>query len=242
MQMALFLIACLVGQVMQTATGFGFAIIVMAVASSFFPVTVLSAACSLLSLGSCAYLAVRYRKRARLRAILWPLAGMLIFSSLAIWITRFLTVQTLKGFLGLALIGLSVFFLAFSRRIRIRPSRTGGFLAGGCSGLLSGFFSTGGPPMVVYLLSALDDKDEYLASVQTVFFFSNLWTTANRAAAGFLTREVAVMSLLGYVCVAAGIFIGTRLIRRLNIDRLRKVAYVFIGVSGAWISVSAWLL
>lgn len=242
MHLAIFAVSCLIGQLIQTTTGFGFAIVVMAVASTLFPVTTLTASCTLMALASCGLLGFRYRKNLRFRTILWPLAAFLVTSSAAIFSSRFISTQTLRGFLGIALMGLSAFFLYFRKRICIRPTTRNGLIVGSASGILSGYFSTGGPPTVLYLLCVSENKEEYLAGIQAFFFFSNIANLIGRALAGYYTMEVFQMTLLGYVGVALGMLLGLKLVHLLNIEKLRTVTYGFIGISGFWIALSTFVL
>lgn len=242
MKLLVFALACVAGQFLQTTIGFGLNVLVMAVATALFPVTTLASVCTLLSLGSCTYFMVRWRKKIRVRVILLPLAAMLATSVLAIRTIRYIPVSALRGLLGLALMAMSVFLLTSRRRAAAHPAPVRGLLSGTAAGILAGYFSIGGPPLVAYLLRALDDKETYLACIQTCFFVSNLWLTAFRGAAGYLNREVAWLCLLGYAFVAAGAYLGVKLLHRLNFERLRTLAYGFIGICGAWTAVDTWLL
>jgi uncharacterized membrane protein YfcA len=197
MATAVFAAACFLGQFLQTTIGFGLNVLVMAMAATFFPVTRLASVCSLLSLVSSAYFMFRWRRQLRPRLIVWPLVTMLTFSALAIRTIRYIPVRTLKGFLGAALLGLSIFLLASRDRLRVRASPGAGLAVGAVSGVLGGYFSTGGPPLVAYLLSASGGKEEYLAGIQTAFFVSNVWMVSFRAAEGYLDGGVLRLCLLG---------------------------------------------
>jgi uncharacterized membrane protein YfcA len=242
MATAVFAAACFLGQFLQTTIGFGLNVLVMAMAATFFPVTRLASVCSLLSLVSSAYFMFRWRRQLRPRLIVWPLVTMLTFSALAIRTIRYIPVRTLKGFLGAALLGLSIFLLASRDRLRVRASPGAGLAVGAVSGVLGGYFSTGGPPLVAYLLSASGGKEEYLAGIQTAFFVSNVWMVSFRAAEGYLDGGVLRLCLLGAAGVAAGAVVGVKLLHRLNFAWMRLLAYIFIGLSGAWVILDAWVL
>jgi uncharacterized membrane protein YfcA len=241
-QLLIYGAACVLGQFLQTTIGFGLNIIVMALATALFPVTTLASACTLLSMCSSGFFAWKWRKKLRFQAILWPLITMLGVSTAAIATIRYIPVKTLQGFLGLALIAMSIFFLGFQSRIHIHASPARGLAVGGIAGVLAGYFSTGGPPVVAYLLETLDDKETYLACIQTVFFISNLWNTIFRGFSGYLTGEVFRLSAVGAICVVLGAFWGTRLLGKLNFSRLRVLAYIFIGLCGLWIAANVWLI
>lgn len=138
----------------------------------------------------------------------------------------------LKKCLAVALILLSIYFLFFSARIKIKPTPVAGLIAGGLSGLLGGFFAMGGPPIVVYLLNASEDNDQYIADIQTYFAITNIYSTAVRAAKGLVTEEVLLWWCIGIAAMLLGLWLGRVLFKRLNPVTLKKVVYCYMAVSG----------
>ena len=64
---------------------------------------------------------------------------------------------------------LSISFLLFSQKLRLKASVPGGIAIGTVGGVLSGLFSTGGPPVVLYLSSIVSNKYIYFATIQGYF-------------------------------------------------------------------------
>ncbi len=133
--------------------------------------------------------------------------------------------------LGMVLVLLSLYFLLFSEKIRIRPSLPGGILAGSLGGILNGLFSTGGPPVVLYL-SAAAGKMAYFASIQCYFALTNLYATGMRAAGGILTGNIFICSGIGLVGCLLGDAAGKLVFNRLNPKRFKQVIYAGMIVSG----------
>lgn len=132
--------------------------------------------------------------------------------------------------------------MLFQQRIHILPTPRNGIIAGACGGLLSGYFSTGGPPLVLYLLSVQDDKETYIVCVQTLYLILSIGNTIGRIASGYVTAEVLQMSAIGLVGAGVGLWLGLKVVDRLNIQLLRIIAYIIIGLSGLWMILNAWVL
>jgi uncharacterized membrane protein YfcA len=77
-------------------------------------------------------------------------------------------------------------------------------------GVLGGLFSTGGPPAVLYLSSALKDNISYFATIQFYFCFTNIYATSVRAIDGIINTEVLIYAFVGIVGCVSGDFIGKK--------------------------------
>ena len=101
--------------------------------------------------------------------------------------------------LGVVLVAFSLYFLLFQKKIRLKPTVPNGVLAGTLGGVLNGLFATGGPPVVLYLSSAMQDKTAYFATIQFYFAFTNLYATIMRLANGMITAEILLYTAVGAV-------------------------------------------
>lgn len=117
--MTLYFVACILGQFLQTAAGFG--ILVMAVAGMFLPVTAVASANGLLGPLTNLYFLFRYWRKLNLRLIFWPALSGLVAGTVAIYTIQFIPLTFLRGLLGIALVGLSLYFMLFQQRIHILP-------------------------------------------------------------------------------------------------------------------------
>ena len=164
----------------------------------------------------------------------------LIFPSVASVATSFLAVRfmsgqgddLLKALLGVFLILLSLYLVFFSNRIHIKPTWYGGLAAGGLSGILSGLFAMGGPPVVVYFMESERDVNRYLATIQAYLTLTNIFNTAIKAAAGFVSGSVMGFWLFGAAGTLAGIYVGKKMYGKLNANLIKKLVYVMMAASG----------
>ena len=233
MTILFFILTTAAAAFVQASTGFGFGIFVMMFFPQFLPSYGMSVTMSgMLSLETTAVTSIQYRRHIAWKKLLWPTVCYIAVSTAAILLSAGQADSLMKRLLGAVLVVLSVWFLFFGKRVRIRPTPAAGIIAGSLSGLLSDLFSIGGPPMVVYLLSGADSKDEYLATIQTYFTVTNIYALIVRAAAGLVTFETLRYALIGAGGIALGVYLGRRVFRSLNADRLRVAVYLFMAVSG----------
>lgn len=176
----IYLATAFTGSTIQAVSGFGFGIFVMTIFPYILPSATCATLSSMLSMTSSVALAVKLRHKCSWKRILAPTAGYFVVSFIAISLSTVSPDAILKKCLAVALILLSIYFLFFSARIKIKPTPVAGLIAGGLSGLLGGFFAMGGPPIVVYLLNASEDNDQYIADIQTYFAITNIYSTAVR--------------------------------------------------------------
>jgi uncharacterized membrane protein YfcA len=138
----------------------------------------------------------------------------------------------LKLVFGLFLVALALYFMFASKSVRVRPTLGTAAVCGSLSGVLSGMFGIGGPPMVVYLLEATESNDAYFGTIQCFFALTNIVNTAMRAAAGTVTSTVLVFVAVGIVFAFAGRWLGAKLFTKLKPEPLKRCVYGFMAVSG----------
>lgn len=221
------------GAFVQRVTGFGFGIFVMLFLPHLTGSSPKAAAISgMISIVGTVYNAVRHRKDIRWKTILPLIIAALVTIPIAVQLSAYAPERLLKTILGVVLILLSIYFLAFSKKIRLKPTVAGAAVTGCAGGVLTGMFSTGGPPVVLYLTSALPDKATYFASIQTYFCATNLYSTGVRALNGIITTEILIYSAIGVASFFVGDAVGAKIFDRLDAEKFRRIIYIGMIVSG----------
>lgn len=221
------------GSFVQRVTGFGYGIFIMMFLPALMGSTPEAAAMAgMISCCTCTYNAVKMRKSIQWKLAAPTVAASLITVPLAVGFSVNASEDLVRSLLGVALIVLSVYFLFFTGKVRLKASAPAGLLAGSLSGVLGGMFSMGGPPIVLYLLQATADKGAYFATLQAHFALTNLYSTGTRALNGIVTAKV-----LGWFAVAvagslAGNHIGGKLFEKLDSAKMKKLVYLVMIVSG----------
>jgi uncharacterized membrane protein YfcA len=156
----------------------------------------------------------------------------LVTIPIAVYFSAAVSAQIFQYLLGGVLILLSIYFLFFNQRVRLKPTLINGVLAGTVGGTLNGLFSTGGPPVVLYLSSALSSNAAYFATIQFYFCFTNIYAVIMRAANGILTKDAVIYAAIGLVGCMAGDALGKRVFHKLNGEMLKRIIYIGMIVSG----------
>jgi uncharacterized membrane protein YfcA len=175
---------------------------------------------------------IKYRKNVAYMTAIPMLASALISIPIAVYFAAKVEAHIFEILLGSVLIILSIYFLFFNKKIKIKPTPVNGIIAGTLGGALNGLFSTGGPPAVLYLTSAAPDNITYFATIQFYFCLTNIYATANRAINGLVTVDLLIYAAVGIIGCIAGDFFGTKVFNKLDAKKLKYVIYVGMIISG----------
>ena len=107
-------------------------------------------------------------------------------------------------------------------------------------GLLTGAFGTGGPPFVSYLLNRPIGRLAFIAATQLLLGLGNGLRTLQFLANGRYDGALLVYGPAGLLGVAAGVWAGLALGRRLSDTLLRWIVIGFLACSGVYFIVRAW--
>lgn len=219
--------------VVQSTTGFGFAITLMSVLPHFIDNYLMATALSGMgALTLSLMVTVKHIKEAKFRIILPVLIGYLSSSTLIIPMTKNFSGQSLTRALGVILILVSIYFIFFNNKIRIKPTFINGVIAGIIAGIGVGLFAIGGPPVVIYLLSVTDDKDVYRVTSLAYFTMSSIYATGLRVVNGIINGQVMAIYAVMLAAILLGYYIGEKIFNRINADMLKKIIYCFMAFSG----------
>lgn len=217
----------------QRTTGFGFGIFIMTVLPFMLPsygeATTLS---GLLAAVTSFLLTLKYWREIAWRRLLPILVTFLLTSFLAVKMLAWLKGDIVRYVLGVTLILSAVYFGFFAERIKVRGTLGVQVLLGVLSGVMGGLFGMQGPPAVLYFLAVSESKDRYTALAQCYFLIGNCAMTVYRAQSGFLTHEVASAWCYAVPAVLVGTYLGSRVYSRLSLATLKKLVYLYIGISG----------
>ena len=216
----------------QRVSGFGLGIFAMVFLPHFMPAQSAAAISCLFSCVTSSYNAIRYRRNIVYRTALPMVAAALITIPLAVFFAKRISGNGFQLLLGVVLILLSLYFLVFNHRVKIAPTARNGFLAGAVGGTLNGLFSTGGPPVVLYLSCATTNKEVYFATIQFYFCFTNIYAIIMRGVNGILTKDAVIYAAIGLVGCMAGDALGKRVFHKLNGEMLKRIIYIGMIVSG----------
>ena len=208
----------------QRVSGFGLGIFAMLFLPHFLPDhTAAATIVGICSVVTSTMNAVKYRKDINYKVVSIPLA---------VYFSAKVSRGLFEILLGAVLIALSIYFLFFNKSVKLKESPLGGAIAGTLGGVLNGLFSTGGPPVVLYLANVSASNAAYFAGIQFYFSLTNIYATVMRAAGGLITLDVLLLSLFGLFGCVVGDLLGKRVFEKLDGEKLKKVIYIGMIVSG----------
>ena len=218
--------------VVQALTGFGAGIVQMLFFPMLLPVLSASALSGAISLMLAVGMAWQYRKHIRKDLLIVPAIVYAVVSALALSFADLIDTTVMLKIFGAFLILLSVYFLFFSGKIRVKANVMTATVCASLSGVVGGLFGIGGPPMVIYYLAAMEDKREYLGTIQAFFCFTNTYTLIVRLIKGFYTVDLLLPTAVGIAAILLGQLFGGKIQSKINGDTMRKLVYAFLGVTG----------
>lgn len=227
-------ILTIIASFIQRVSGFGFGIFVMMFFPFFLPSYGDSVMLSGLLAGSTALMiAVR-----NWHYIRWKLMGRVVLfnviaSFLATEYMRSLGNDTMKQCLGVMLILIALYFFFSEGKIsRIFKSKLAQITIGSLSGVMGGMFAMPGPPLVLYCISTIVDKREYVTTLQAFSVVINLCYTLIRFKVGFYSEDTWLWWLVGLVGAVIGSTLGGRCFEHISNRTLKYIVYVMMIVSG----------
>lgn len=227
--LALVALVVAAGGLVQSVTGFGFALLVMPVlAVAMGPktaVVVMTAASAPLSLLN----AVRWRADIRAREAVTVTVAALVGMPLgAIVLTR-AGDRALTLLIGLAVLTMTAWLW---RGLRLPTGRATELTAGVVSGALSTSVGTSGPPLVIAFQATGMDPLPFRATLAVVFAVESLLALVTFWVTGHLTAEAGPAALVGWPAVTAGALAGDRLFAGMDRGRFRAVVLATLALSG----------
>ena len=218
--------------IVQTVTGFGAGIFLMLFLPFFFDMLAAPAVSSAICLTLSTSLAWQFRRKILWNVCLLPTLVYMAGSMWAIGMVKSMDMELLTLAFGVFLILLSIYFLLFSSRLTLRANRLTASICATISGVTSGLFGIGGPLMAIYFVSATEDKESYIGSIQFLFAATSVLNLFARILSRIYTIDLIPITILGFVGIMTGKKIGLYILNILDPDLMKKLVYFYVGISG----------
>ncbi len=225
MQMMFLGLSSLASSLLQAVTGFGFGIVMMAIMPLFLPYEIALNVSTVLSLALNLTILVRCFRHIQWKQLFFPALFCILGASGGMWLMHESPSPIYKRLLGVFLIALAIWLYFFSSRVRIRPILRNAALAGV-------------PPMILYFVSVLEDKEQYMATTQCYFLINNIYLLIVRSLLHLIPSGVLTPILWGAAGLVVGSLLGGRIFQSIDGKKLKSVVYVVMAVSGLWIAIN----
>ncbi|MGI6083833.1 MAG: sulfite exporter TauE/SafE family protein [Acetivibrionales bacterium] len=228
----------IIASFIQTVAGFGMGIFIMAVIPLLLPHNVAILISVSISFITTLLIVIKIHHKTDYKAVWVPFIFATAGTIISLLFVKNTSMIIYKRMLGVFLFLLSIWFTFISEKVKIKPSTKNGVVAGTLSGVFNGLFTLNGPPMVLYYLAAIDDTDVYRSTSQYYFFLINTVSVISRAATGTLHLEHWKHLLAGALVIPIGVFIGLKLVDKINKQTIKKIIYIFLAMSGLYIAIT----
>jgi uncharacterized protein len=220
----------------QSLTGFGFALVAIALLPFFLslqlamPLVLIM--CLLNSLALCIY----YRD-----SFQWSAIAPLILSALLALPIGLIGLRYVPEAIALkALGGFIVLYVAYDILCLVRPvfstpelaSPRWAYLFGAASGFLTGAFTTGGPPLVMYAHSKGWSPEEFKGNLPAVYVVALTFALTGHYFQGHLTAELGAIALYSLPLLAVGMGTGLLLSKKVDATTFKRIVLSLLAVIG----------
>lgn len=215
----------------QSLSGFGVALVAMALLPALIGIKVATPLVALFALVLEIVLVTRYWKSIEFHAV-WHIALAAVVGTPlgVIFLTR-VDERISLAVLGVVIAGYALYALLGLKMPRLEK-RGWAYLAGLFGGMLGGAYNTAGPPVIVYADCRRWLPDVFKGNLQGYFIIVSLAVAASHALSGNLTPQVWSLFFGTLPFLAVGIVAGLGLDRWLNPVTFRRVVLVLLVLMG----------
>lgn len=221
------------GSFVQRISGFGQGVVAVMILPYFWgshgDVAAMSNVLALINTIGMSY---KFRKDIQWKVAFPAMVGNLVATFFVIRFAATASFELLEKLLGLTLILLGIYFIFFNKKLTVKPTKCNGLISGCFGGTLNSLFGAGGPPVVVYFLSATSTSAIYYATTQAYFVASGFFATSLRIYNGLISSKIWIAVLFGVVGVVIGNTVGGKVVSKIPEDKFRKVVYGAMLASG----------
>lgn len=218
----------------QRVSGFGFGIFIMMFLPYIMPSYHEAVALSGILSGTTAlFIVIR-----NFRRICWKKMPVVLFSNVLV---SYFVIRYMEGLggdflcrlLGCVLIVVAFYFIFFDGRYRLSfRSFVARFAVGTVSGFMGAMFAMPGPAVVMYGVSVIGDKKQYVATMQAFWLLLNMFYLLFRSQHGYYSSRTPLYWSVGVVGVLVGLVIGARCFNSMSNVTVRKAVYAVMLASG----------
>ena len=215
----------------QSVSGFGVALVTMALIPSLIGIRVATPLVALVALVLEAVLLIRYYKSMNVRAV-WRIAVAAVIGTPlgVIFLTR-VDERIALALLGVVIAGYALYALLGLKLPRLENPQWA-YVAGLIGGMLGGAYNTAGPPVVIYGDCRRWPPDVFKGNLQGYFVIASIAAAASHALDGNFTPQVWQLFWWTMPFLIVGTIVGLSLDRWINPAVFRKVVLALLVVMG----------
>ncbi len=215
----------------QSLSGFGVALVSMALLPGLLGIQTSTALVALVSVVVDLAVLLRYRESLDLRAIKPVVLASIVGVPVGVFLLRRLDERVTLSVLGAVLAGYALYALVGFRLPEL-TGRVWAYAAGFLGGVLGGAYNTSGPPVIIYASCRRWPPKIFKSNLQGFFLLNSIVVLISHAVGGSFTPAVWQLFRFGLPPIALGLLAGMSLDRWLNPLTFRRVVQVLLIVMG----------
>ena len=232
MRNMIFLLVLFVANVVQAVTGFAGTLLAMPPAMMLIGV---HEAKVIMAFLSCLILAVKNYRNIQWKILFNIIVYMAIGMFAGIWLFERLSFSLL-----LPAYGVMILLIALKKMFVKKEIKMTGFMLNGiilAAGVIHGMFVSGGALLVVYASAVLKDKENFRATVASVWVVLNTGLMISDILQGYMTSEVMKMTGISILPLFLAIYVGNKIHEKIDQKLFMKITYILLFASGVSILV-----
>ena len=226
------LLTVFLGCFTQSLTGFGVALVTMALLPSLFGLEIATPLVALVGITLEVLMLLRYHTSLRLKSIQGLLVSSLVAIPVGVIYFRRLDEGIALFILGLIIASYAVYALIGFRLPELNHPAWA-WVFGLASGLLGGAYNTSGPPVIVYGNCRGWSPQEFKSNLSGYFLVGSLVVVSTHWAGGNITSDVGYFFLLSLPALLLGFLLGQSMDKWLKPELFRRIVLLFLIVLGA---------
>lgn len=235
MRNMIFLLVLFVANVVQAVTGFAGTLLVMPSAMMLIGVHEAKVILNIMAFLSCLILAVKNYRNIQWKILFNIIVYMAIGMFAGIWLFECLSFSLL-----LPAYGVMILLIALKKMFVKKEIKMTGFILNGillAAGVIHGMFVSGGALLVVYASAVLKDKENFRATVASVWVVLNTGLMISDILQGYMTSEVMKMTGISILPLFLAIYVGNKIHEKIDQKLFMKITYILLFASGVSILV-----
>jgi len=180
---------------------------------------------------------IQSRKEIRWRPITGLGMGIAVGIPLGAWILRGGDPRLILTILGWFLVAVGLVFVRLPAGGRLHPPAWAAPPTGFLSGLLTGLFGTGGPPLIIWYHLSAANKAAFRGNLMTIFLLMTFVRVPSYAMGGLITAPRLWSTLAVLPAALFGAWLGHRLHFKISEEVFRRLVSILLAVLGAMLLI-----
>jgi uncharacterized protein len=220
-----------IASLVQGVMGFGGALIAMPLLVAVIGIKTATPAFALVGMAATLLNAIRWRDHVTPRDLVKLVVPALVGIPLGVWLFGTIDPSLITRVLGILLILYAAYTLSGLAIPRLEH-HAWAYTAGFTSGILTGAYNTGGPPVIVFADSRQWSPEQFRGNLQTYFLLISIGGVISHAFAGHYSPLVWQTVLWALPALVIGQLVGVWLCRYIRPGIFRRLVLLFLLVLG----------